>query len=111
LPHKESRRLIPSYINEVGHHPTLKRNVHIRSKEDRSIHYYLDLENPLKCGDTLELLVDYHQSYEDVRERKGYGIANIENGEKSSEHEPTALWRYFDRRGEFVCIIKLLCLR
>lgn len=76
--------------------------MHIRSKEDRSIHYYLDLKNALKYGDTVELLVDYDQSYEDVRERKGYGIANIKYGEKSNEHEPTALWRYFDRRGKLL---------
>lgn len=101
LPHEESRRLIPSYINEIGHDSRLKRNVHIRDKENGSIHYYLDLKNPLKRGDTVELFVDYDQAYEDVRERKGYGIANIENGERSNSHEPTALLRYFDRR-EFV---------
>ena len=34
----------------------------------------------MKKGDTVELLVNYGEHYEDVRVRKGYGLANAKEG-------------------------------
>jgi len=45
-------------------------------KDNGSVHYYIKITNPLKMGDTIELLVSYTASYEESRERKGYGIRN-----------------------------------
>ena len=105
-PHKEVRKLIPSYINEVGHDLRLKANVHALEKADRSVHYYLDLDKPLKKGDVIELLTNYDGIYESVRERKGYGIANVENGKKGDSHEPSALLRNFEERDHTAKLIE-----
>lgn len=96
--HEAVLRLPMSYINEVGHSPNLKANVHIREKDDRSVFYFLKLVKSMKKGETVELLANYDDSYESIRERKGYGKENIENGMKSDEHEPTALERNFEDR-------------
>ena len=96
--HEAALRLPMSYINECGHNPTLNPNVQIREKNDRSVYYYLTLPKALKKGETIELLADYDESYEGVRERKGYGKANIEDGLKGDDHEPTALKRNFEER-------------
>ena len=100
--HEAALRLPMSYINEVGHNSKLKPNVHLKEKDGRSVHYFLALSKPLKIGETVELLADYDDTYEDVRERKGYGKANIENGVKSDDHEPTALMRHFDERQHMI---------
>lgn len=96
--HEAALHLPMSYINEVGHNPDLKANVHLRDKNDRSVFYYLALTSALKKGESVELLADYDDTYEPVRERKGYGKANIENGVQSDDHEPTALARNFEER-------------
>lgn len=79
--HALARAHTPPYVNEVGHNPKLHRNVLIRDKNDRSIHYYvaIDKEHAMKKGDSVELLVNYGDVYEEVRERKGYGRVHIIN--------------------------------
>mmetsp|Transcript_7769 Transcript_7769/g.22850 ORF Transcript_7769/g.22850 Transcript_7769/m.22850 type:complete len:500 (+) Transcript_7769:3737-5236(+) len=64
------------YVNEVGHNPDLQQNVVSRDNH-RSVSYYLLLEEPLEKGQTVELLVHYLDGYEEMRERKGYGKANV----------------------------------
>ena len=82
--HALARSHTPPYVNEVGHNPQLHRNVLIRDKNDRSIHYYvaIDKEHAMKKGDSVELLVDYGDVYEEVRERKGYGRVNINSSDE-----------------------------
>jgi hypothetical protein len=73
--HALARTHTPIYVNEVGHNPKLYSNVLILEKNDRSVYYYIaiDQKHAMKKGDTVELLVDYGDAYEEVRERKGYG--------------------------------------
>jgi hypothetical protein len=73
--HSLARSHTPTYVNEVGHNPYLHTNVVIRDKNDRTVHYYvaIDKKHAMMKGDSVELLVDYGDTYEEVRERKGYG--------------------------------------
>jgi hypothetical protein len=73
--HALARSHTPTYVNEVGHNPHLHTNVVIRDKDDRTVHYYvaIDQKHAMMKGDSVELLVDYGDTYEEVRERKGYG--------------------------------------
>ena len=73
--HALARGHTPIYVNEVGHNPNLHRNVLILEQNDRSVYYYIaiDQKHAMKKGDSVELLVDYGDAYEEVRERKGYG--------------------------------------
>jgi hypothetical protein len=82
--HALARAHTPPYVNEVGHNPKLHRNVLIRDKNDRSIHYYvaIDKEHAMKKGDSVELLVNYGDVYEEVRERKGYGRVNMNSSDE-----------------------------
>jgi len=82
--HALARSHTPTYVNEVGHNPQLHTNVLIRDKNDRSIHYYvaIDKEHAMKKDDSVELLVDYGDVYEEVRERKGYGRVNINSSDE-----------------------------
>jgi len=71
------------YVNEVGHSPDMHENVFIRVKgEAGAVYYYIsiDEQHAMKKGDTVELLVNYGEHYEDVRVRKGYGLANAKEG-------------------------------
>ena len=73
--HALARAHTPIYVNEVGHNPNLHSNVLILEKNDQSVYYYIaiDQKHAMKKGDTVELLVDYGDAYEEVREIKGYG--------------------------------------
>jgi hypothetical protein len=76
--HALARAHTPTYVNEVGHDSNLRSNVVIRDKNDRTVHYYvaIDEKNAMMKGDSVELLVNYGDTYEEVRERKGYGRDN-----------------------------------
>ena len=100
--HEAALRLPMNYVNEVGHNPNLKANVFIREQDNHSVHYYLNLRKPLKKGETVELYADYEETYERVRERKGYGK---NKDVKSDEHEPTALARNFEERQFIIDLI------
>lgn len=83
-PHHIAKSNIPMYVNEVGHSKTLRHNVLSREwEQDDSVHYILHLSIPMKKGQTVELLTNYGEAYELARERKGYGLKNINDGCKS----------------------------
>ena len=63
-------------VCQVGHDNNLLQTVLALEKDNGSVHYYIKILKPLKKGDTIELLVSYTASYEESRERKGYGIRN-----------------------------------
>lgn len=50
--------------------------------EAGAVYYYIsiDEQHAMKKGDTVELLVNYGEHYEDIRERKGYGMKNQKEG-------------------------------
>jgi hypothetical protein len=85
------------YVNEIGHNKNYKQNVHALDKDDRAVHYFLHITKPMKPGDSIECLVDYFKVYETVRERKGYGLANMK-GVKSDGDFATAMSRNFVER-------------
>ena len=100
--HSLARQHTPPYVNEVGHNSKLHRNVLIRDKNDRSVYYYvgIDEEHALTKGDTVELLVDYGNHYEQVRERKGYGRFNASEHVGGDEDDAARLSRNFHEREE-----------
>lgn len=100
--HQLAREHTPIYVNEVGHNPKLHANVLIRDKNNRSVHYYvcIDEERAMKQGDTVELFVDYGEDYEQVRERKGYGRVNTKVNLGGDEEDGARLQRNFLDREE-----------
>ncbi len=74
-------------MNEIGHDKKLKQNVLAREVQERIVHYYYYQPEPIAKGQTMELLVDYGAVYEDTRERKGYGKANIQGKIQSDSDE------------------------
>ena len=104
-PSEIARQNMPMHVNEVGHNESLKHTVHAYEKDDRTVHYYLKVDEPMRAGETIEVFVDYFEQYENVRKRKGYGLANLEGLEKSDDDFPTLLERNFSDRKEMVHII------
>ena len=100
--HSLARQHTPIYVNEVGHDKKLHSNVLIRDKNDRSVYYYvgIDKDHALNKGDTVELLVDYGDNYEHVRERKGYGRINTLGHVGGDDVEWARLTRNFQEREE-----------
>jgi hypothetical protein len=110
-PHKSACEHIPMYVNEVGHDKTLIQSVHaLLSNDDRSVLYYIAIAEPLRQGDTIELLVAYKGFYEEVRKRKGYALSNLNGSEKSDDHFGTFLKRNFEERNNIKDIIAALSL-
>ena len=70
------------YVNEVGHKLDRKQNVFSCDRDDRSIEYSFVLPDnmTLKTGDRIELLTNYFDGYERIRERHGYGLKNLYGG-------------------------------
>mmetsp|Transcript_7558 Transcript_7558/g.17315 ORF Transcript_7558/g.17315 Transcript_7558/m.17315 type:complete len:459 (-) Transcript_7558:1393-2769(-) len=97
-PHKDAKALPAIYVNEVGHNKNLQENVHPREKCDQSVYYYIHISQPMRKGETVELLVDYKDVYEKNRERKGYGAANLRGDIKGDDHEPSKIARNFEER-------------
>ncbi len=73
-------KVILIFLFEVGNNKQLHCNVDIRHTDECAVYYYIfiDKDHAMKAGDQVELLVDYGEAYEDVRERKGYGKDNNE---------------------------------
>lgn len=67
-----------------------------------AVYYYIsiDEQHAMKKGDTVELLVNYGNHYEDVRERKGYGLKNKEGLGHDAEDKAAKLQRNFSERRE-----------
>lgn len=98
-PHQFACQHIPMYVNEVGHDKNLKQTVHALLDEGgRTVLYYIAISEPMKKGDTIELLVAYEGFYEEVRERKGYALSNLNMSEKSDDHAGSFLNRNFGER-------------
>jgi len=100
--HSLAKNHTPIYVNEIGHNPELRSNVLIRDKDDRSIYYYVCItkECKMKKGDTVELLANYGDHYEQVRERKCYGRANKSEHLGGDEDDGAKLQRNFHEREE-----------
>eukprot|EP00978_Attheya_sp_CCMP212_P016092 scaffold41913_cov54-Attheya_sp.AAC.5 len=96
-PHEIARQNIPMYVNEAGHGSELHENV-VARHDVRTVFYYLYVKAPMHVGDTVELLVDYGDTYEDVRERKGYGRANKKGEAESDSDDYARLQRNFTER-------------
>lgn len=75
--HIDAQEHIPMYVNEVGYSKELVENVLPREITGREVHYFLHLRHHLEEGQEVELLTNYLKPYEPMRERKGYGRANI----------------------------------
>lgn len=100
------------FVNEIGHDKKLHCNVDIRNHLTHdSVYYYIyvDKEHAMKAGDEVELLVDYTESYEETRERKGYGKNNNEmNG--GDDDDAARLRRNFVEREQLkedISVLKL----
>mmetsp|Transcript_34531 Transcript_34531/g.49048 ORF Transcript_34531/g.49048 Transcript_34531/m.49048 type:complete len:758 (+) Transcript_34531:2-2275(+) len=107
-PHSEACSHIPKYVNEVGHNTDLVQNVESREGDGRTVEYFLNITNPMKPGDKVELLTDYDFAYEATRERKGYGRRNLEGNAKSDHDEASRLEREFNERDEMIEFIHSL---
>ena len=83
-PHAVARANIAMYVNEVGHDINLVENV-CSLETSRSVSYYVYIDKPMVTGETRELLINYREKYEDIRERRGYGLANINLGVKGDD--------------------------
>jgi hypothetical protein len=104
----EAAKKMPAvYVNEVGHNKTLAKNAHCLEKDNRVVQYYADITKPLRKGETVELLTSYRKTYEHNRVRKGYGLANLQQGVKDDSHEPSRLQRNFDERCMVGDMVKL----
>ena len=96
-PHQDARKNPAIYVNEVGHNAELVSNVYPRL-EGSTVHYYVDINHPMKKEDEVELLGDYKSHYEPTRERKGYGSENLVGKEKSDYDISSKLQRNFAER-------------
>ena len=74
--HLRARENLPMHVNEVGHDKSLEHNVTPLQDID-GIYYFAHIKSPMKVGSEVELLVNYGDHYETVRERKGYGLSNV----------------------------------
>ncbi|KAL3803491.1 hypothetical protein HJC23_014039 [Cyclotella cryptica] len=98
--HDLARQHTSVYVNEVGHVSDLHENVLIREKGEGAVYYYIsiDEQHAMKKGDTVELLVNYGKHYEGVRERKGYGLVNRQEGLGGDWDDKARLQRNFVER-------------
>ena len=74
----------------------------IREKGEGAVYYYIsiDEQHAMKKGDKVELLVNYGKHYEGVRERKGYGLVNYDEGLGGDQDDKARLQRNFEERKE-----------
>lgn len=94
------------YVNEIGHGGEFKQNTYIREQEGRVVPYYYHDPEPLQPGESVELLTTYFAQYEIVRERKGYGLANLLGVEKSDDDRCCRFQRNFLEREKVESEIK-----
>jgi len=108
--HIVAKAHLPMYVNEVGHNNNLCQNILSREKDDRVVNYYLYIQEPMKKGQTVELLTHYGDKYEETRERKGYGKANIECGLKDNSDNNTRMRHDIRDRNSVEVTIKSMTL-
>jgi len=92
-PHDIAESHMSMYVNEVGHNMDLVENVEALSYSPRSVTYYIHINKPMAKGETVELLVNYKEHYESMRERRGYGKANLFDGVESDFHDISRVQR------------------
>lgn len=83
-PHAVARANTAMYVNECGHDIDLVENA-CSLETCRSVSYYIYIDKPMEAGETRELLINYREKYEEIRERRGYGLANVHHGIKGDE--------------------------
>lgn len=86
-PHKAAREKIPMYVNEVGYDLKNKQTVFGHGSESgHGVIYNVVLCDGMVMNkdDCFELLCNYFQSYEPIREMEGYGLENLYHGLASS---------------------------
>lgn len=91
-PHQAARANTTMYVNECGHDINLVENV-CSLETCRSVSYYIYIDRPMEAGETRELLINYGEKYEEIRERRGYGLANIHRGTKGDDDDISRLLR------------------
>ncbi len=91
-PHADARANTAMYVNECGHDSSLVENV-CSFETCRSVSYYIYIDRPMHAGETCELLINYGDKYEDIRERRGYGLANINLGVKGDDDNVSRVLR------------------
>lgn len=96
-PHAVARANTAMYVNECGHDISLVENV-CSLETCRSVSYYVYIERPMEAGETRELLINYREKYEDIRERRGYGLANINLGMKGDDDDVSRVLRNHNER-------------
>jgi len=107
-PHEIAKRNIPMYVNEVGHNKSYKQTVFINEQnEQNAVKYSVKLDSGMKRGKTIELLTDYSEHYERIRERKGYGLRNILEGQKGDYDRAAMLQQVFDDRDNIVNLLSI----
>jgi len=97
-PHDVAKSHMSMYVNEVGHNMELVENVTACMPSSRAVAYYIHIDKPMAKGETVELLVNYKEHYEQMRERRGYGKANLLDGVKSDAHDITRVQRNLNDR-------------
>eukprot|EP00934_Nitzschia_sp_Nitz4_P006531 Nitzschia sp. Nitz4//scaffold329_size19327//3206//6550//NITZ4_008726-RA/size19327-snap-gene-0.0-mRNA-1//1//CDS//3329547990//6521//frame0 len=105
-PHTMACENIPKYVNEVGYAKEMDQNVVAEQVQKRNVHYYADIQRPLRQGETVELLVNYGETYEPTRERQGYGRNNLLQKVQSDSHGPSRLERNLVERRDVVADIR-----
>eukprot|EP00985_Skeletonema_marinoi_P019524 scaffold11236_cov211-Skeletonema_marinoi.AAC.2 len=91
-PHASARANTAMYVNECGHDTNLVENV-CSLETCRSVSYYIYIDRPMEAGETRELLINYREKYEDIRERRGYGLVNIHDGVKGDDDDVSRVLR------------------
>jgi hypothetical protein len=86
-PHKTASNQPEMYVNEEGHGGVLKFNTFVAFTDNHwGIQYYFVPPRALKAGEEIELLTNYGDTYEDVRDRLGYGW-NVLNGRALDDND------------------------
>ena len=97
-PHELAKRNVAMYVNEIGHNKNLKQNVFIGEDYDRTVLYCIHLDSPLRKDEPVELLTNYRSVYEQVRERKGYGLKNMSWGLRCDQDRASRFLRNWEDR-------------
>lgn len=113
LPHDAAKARIPMYVNEVGHDLENKQTVFSTISEDgRVCHYNIALYDDFSMheGSTLELLTNYFDKYENMRESEGYGLKNVYHGLPSIDDDiATRVQHGIYDRGDVEHTLRNLC--
>lgn len=86
-------------VNEVGYSNVHRQNVYAYSVDGNTIHYFFwPGQDRMSINEPIELYTNYRSGFEDIRERRGYGIRNAMNGLPSDAVAVARLERSFSDR-------------